>query len=369
MAPSTAVIAWGRWTVIESGVGRTSIVFLGIAVAVWLLSSAVRTLVIPRPERVWLTGALFRAARWVTVAIARRFEDPARRHWLLGGFAPVVLISLPLIWSVGLIVAFAGIFAGFGELSFVDSLELSGSSLTTLGFIDAPTVLMRGIAIIEALLGLAIVALVISFLPTFYAMFSRRELAVGRLTTRAGEPPTPFEFIVRLNAIKRLDGVGERWEEWESWFTDVGETHTNFPALVYFRSARVERSWVTAAETALDSAALVTSLQLVPSTGQAQTLIRSGYLSLRGIADYFNMQPEIDPRLLDEQNVTRLQFDRLVDALVAQGVEVNVPRDEAWTAFAGWRINYDRAIVGLQELVVDVPSHWTSHRSMREIQP
>ncbi len=343
----------------ESTVGRTVVVLVGVGLAIWLLSSAVRTLVIPRPEHVWLTSALFLFARFVTVAIARRFDDPARRHWLLGSFAPVVLISLPLIWSIGLIFSFGAVFWGLGGVTVAEAIELSGSSLTTLGFIDAPTVFTHMIAIVEALLGLAIIALVISFLPTFYAMFSRRELAVGRLTTRAGEPPTPFEFIVRLNTIGRLDGVADRWEEWESWFTDIGETHTNFPPLVYFRSARAQRSWVTAAETSLDAAAVVTALKLVESTGQAQTLIRSGYLALRGIADYFGMPEEHDPTKLDRLSVTRTDFDRLVDDLEANGVHTSVDRDDAWVAFAGWRINYDQAIVGLQNLVVDVPSHWT----------
>lgn len=344
---------------VESTVGRTLVVLVGVGLAIWLLSSAVRTLVIPRPERVWLTSSLFRFARFVTVAIARRFEDPARRHRILGSFAPVVLISLPLIWSIGLIISFGAIFWGLGGVSLAEAIELSGSSLTTLGFIDAPTVFTHLIAIVEALLGLAIIALVISFLPTFYAMFSRRELAVGRLTTRAGEPPTPFEFIVRLHTIGRLDGVADRWEDWESWFTDIGETHTNFPALVYFRSARSQRSWVTAAETSLDAASAITALELVESTGQAQTLIRSGYLALRGIADFFGMPPERDPDQLDQLNVSRADFDQLVDDLESHGVMSTVDRDDAWLAFAGWRVNYDQAIVGLQNLVVDVPSHWS----------
>jgi len=343
---------------LESTTGRAFVVLLGVALAIWLLSSAIRTLVIPRPERVWLTSALFRSARFVTVAIARRAHDPERRHQLLGAFAPVVLISMPMVWSLGLILAFGGIYWGLGDLTFLEAIELSGSSLTTLGFLDAPTMLTHEIAIVEALIGLAIIALVISFLPTFYAMFSRRELAVGRLTTRAGEPPTPFEFIARLNTIGRLGGVAARWEEWESWFTDVGETHTNFPALVYFRSARSQRSWVTAAETALDAAAVVTALQLVENTGQAQTLIRSGYLALRGIADSYDIPAELPIHELDQLSVTRASFDQLVDDLEDRGVKTSVDRDTAWVAFAGWRINYDQAIVGLQSLVVDVPSHW-----------
>jgi hypothetical protein len=333
-------------------------IVVGAVGAFWLLVSAARTLIIPRPENVWLTNTLFRGARQVSVTIARRLRSPQQRHWVLGTFAPVVLLSLPLIWSVGLIFAFASMYWGIDGGSFRDAFELSGSSLTTLGFISTDTLLMRSLAILEGLLGLAITALIISFLPTFYGTFSRREIAVGRLTVRAGSPPTPLEYTVRLHKIGRLNHVSQRWDEWENWFVEMGETHTTFPALVYFRSARYDRNWLTAAETALDTAALVTSLQLVKSTGEAQTLIRSGYLALREIADFFGIPPELHIRQHNDLTVSREDFDRLVDELAHHGVFTTVPRDAAWTAFAGWRINYDQALWGLRELVSDVPSHW-----------
>ena len=334
-------------------------ILAGASGALWLLISAARTLIIPRPENVWLTNTLFSSARRVSAMLASRLESETQRHWVLGSFAPVVLLSLPLIWSVGLIFSFAGIYWGIDGGSFLDALELSGSSLTTLGFVITDSFHTRMLAVFQGLLGLAITALVISFLPTFYSTFSRREVAVGRLATRAGIPPTPLEFIVRLHDIDQLGNISARWDEWENWFTEIGETHTTFPALVYFRSARRDRNWVNAAETILDTAALVTSLQLVRSTGEAQTLIRSGYLALREIADFFGIPQELAVNRHNDQSVSREQFDRLVDELAHHGVFSTVQRDAAWTAFAGWRINYDQALIGLRDLVIDVPSHWT----------
>ena len=338
--------------------GGAAAIAAGAVFAIWLLISAARTLIFPRPERVWLTNSLFRVAQRIARFVANRFSDAERRHWILGSFAPVVLLSLPLIWSIGLIVSFAGIFWGIDGGSFADALELSGSSLTTLGFVATDSLLTRAIAIIEGLLGLAIVALVISFLPTFYSTFSHREVAVGRLMVRAGSPPTPLEFIVRLHQIDRLHHLRQRWNDWENWFVEVGETHTTFPAMVYFRSSRYDRSWLTAAETALDTASIVTALELVTSTGEAQTLIRAGYLALRDIADFYGIEEELPIDRYDDLSVSREAFDSLVDELAHHGVYSSVPRDAAWTAFAGWRINYDHAISGLRDLVIDVPSHW-----------
>ncbi len=341
--------------------GVAAIVF-GVLVLIWILASAVRTVVIPRPERVWLTRMTFEFARRSVQMAVRHISNPGRRDRLLGMFGPAALLILPILWSLIATIGFAFIFWGMGHGTVIESFELSGSSLTTLGFVPADGPGVRLVAVAEGLLGLGIVALMISFIPTLYGTFSRREVAVGRFTVRAGEPPSPAEFIIRLSRIGRLDLVGERWEEWEDWFVELGETHTSFPALVYFRSARPSRSWLTAAEASIDTAAIVASTGVAPSTGQADTMIRSGYLSLRMIADFFDIEPEANPSELQtspvELSVSRRQFEAVLDDLEAGGCVVAADRDAAWQAFHGWRINYDRAIVGLADLVGDVGSHW-----------
>jgi len=351
------------------GVWDAAAIIVGAFAAVWFLASAVRTMVIPRPERVWLTAIAFSTARRITHALAGRITAPDRRHHVLGTFAPVVLISLPVIWSLGLIAAFAAIYWGLDVGSVTDAIELSGSSLTTLGFTQAPTFTTRMVAVVEALFGLALIAFVIGFLPTLYGTFSRREIAVGRLTTRAGEPPRPGVFLLRLHAIGRLDRIGERWDEWEQWFVELGETHTSFPALIHFRSARPGRSWLAAAETALDTAAVVTATRIIPSTGQGEILIRSGFLALRAVADFYRVEPETDPTDRSQLAVSREQFDSLVDLLAAGGLHSEVDRDQAWSDFAGWRVNYDRAIEGLKVLVGDVPTHWDHPRPAGSLDP
>ena len=335
------------------------VVVVGAVAAVWIVTSAVRTVVFPRPERVWLTSTAFELARRLSHVVAGRAGSPERRHRVLGTFAPAVLISLPLLWSIGLMASFTAVYWGIDGGSVREAIELSGSSLTTLGFIAAPTFAMRLVAILEALLGLAIVALMISFLPTIYGTFSRREIAVGRLTTRAGEPPDPVTFISRVFAVGRLDHIDERWEDWEDWFDELGETHTTFPALIYFRSARPARSWLGAAEAALDTAALLLATDIAPMTGRADTMLRSGFLALRGIADHYGIEPEQNPDEMSALSVSQADFDRLLAELSDQGVAVGTEPDEAWEAYRGWRVNYDNSVCGLRTLIGDGASHWT----------
>lgn len=348
-------------------VAQIAAVFFGFAILAWILVASVRTVVVPRPERVWLTRFTFEVARRSVHMLNGRISDPVKRERLLGLFGPAALLILPVLWSIFAMIGYALIFWAMGFGSFIESLELSGSSLTTLGFVVADTTAIRLVAISEGLLGLGIVALMISFIPSLYATFSHREVAAGRFTVTAGEPPSPAEFIIRLNTIGAMGKIGQRWEEWEEWFVELGETHTSFPALIYFRSAKPSRSWLTVAEAALDTAAIVRAADLGPNDGRADTMIRAGFLSLQGIAEFFDVDSELDPNvdriaLEAELSVKRHQLEKLLDRLEAAGCKPNPNRDEVWTAYRGWRINYDRSVVGLARLVGDVTTHWDAPR-------
>lgn len=352
----------GELVLAQSEFSRGLAIAAGILAALWLLISAARMLMFPRPEQVWITNIVFRLTQAGASWLSRHLVDAVQRHRVLGSFAPVALLLLPLVWSIGLIFAFSGIYWGMEGGSFLAALELSGSSLTTLGFVGAPSSLSRSVAIVQAVLGLAIVALVISFLPTFYGTFSRREAAVARLTIYAGRPSTPLELIVRAHRVDQLQTLNKRWDSWEQWFVELEETHTTFPTLVYFRSSVHNRSWLSAAETILDSAAMIIALQLTAQTGEARTMLRAGCFSLREIASYFDISSDADSMTVDGLDVSREKFESLVDELADHGVPIRVSRDRAWQSYAGWRREYDRAVAGLRAEIIDVPSHWELER-------
>jgi len=75
----------------------------------------------------------------------------------------------------------------------------------------------------------------------------------------------------------------------------VEETHTSQPSLVFFRSITHDRSWITSAGAVLDAAALRSSVLNLPQNARAQLCLRSGYLCLRRIADYFSIPYDDDP--------------------------------------------------------------------------
>jgi hypothetical protein len=246
-----------------------------------------------------------------------------------------------------------------------EAFIVSGSSLLTLGFDRPPGLPHVLLSFVEAALGLGIVALMISYLPTFYSAFNRREALVGMLEARAGDPPSANVWLARYHIIGLLPQIETEFAQWEAWFADIEESHTSNPALVFFRSPQPNRSWITAAGCILDTAAVVASTLDRPRSSQAQLLIRTGYLSLRHIADYFGIAYDPEPRPDDPISVTRREFDLLLVELQAADVPIKADRDQAFRDWAGWRVNYDRALIGLAQLVVAPPARWSSDRPGR----
>jgi hypothetical protein len=278
-------------------------------------------------------------------------------------YAPLTFLMLPLLW-VGIVSA--GYTFGHwavDQLGWRDAFIVSGSSMLTLGVRFHAGLPSAALSFSQAMLGLGLVALLISYLPTIYGSFSRRELLVGLLETRAGIPPSPYEMLVRYRRIGAFDEIeSDLFERWEAWFADIEEGHTNFPALVFFRSPRPQRSWVTAAGCVLDTSALYLSVVDRPFSPRAALCLRSGFLSLREIADIFAIPHDPDPAPDAPISVTRREFDLMCFELEAADVPLRADRDRAWQDFQGWRVNYDQTLVGLADLVMAPEGRWSSDR-------
>jgi hypothetical protein len=134
---------------------------------------------------------------------------------------------------------------------------------------------------------------------------------------------------------------------------------------VFFRSPDPKRSWVTAAGTVLDSAAITHSTLDVERPVQAQLCIRAGYIALRKIADFFGIPFDPDPHWPDQPiSIMKSEFEEVYDELAREGVPVKPDREQAWRDFAGWRVNYDAVLLALAALTVAPPAKWSSDRSL-----
>jgi hypothetical protein len=348
---------------------RVVIFMIGVVVVAGTLGSAVRTVILPRGIPARLARIVFLAMRFVFRLRTGRSATYEKQDRIMALYAPLSLLVLLVVWLTSVLIGYAGMLWGLGGRSVQDAFVLSGSSLLTLGFARAEELAPTLLAFTEAAIGLILLALLITYLPSLYGAFSRREAAVTALEVRAGAPPSGVEMIERFWVLERIDKLGEVWTQWEGWFVDIEETHTSFPALVFFRSPQPDHSWITAAGAVLDAASLTASTVVTPRDVQAEICIRAGYLALRRIAHFFSIPYDPDPAPNDPITVTRGEFDSAYDRLAGAGVPLRPDRDEAWRNYAGWRVNYDTVLVALAELTMAPMAPWSSDRALRSWRP
>lgn len=348
---------------------RLAALAVGVALVVYTLISAIRTVVVPRSDNVWLTRQVFLAVFRIFQMRARRAKSYHERDALMAFFGPVSFLLLPVVWLALIITAYTLMFWAIGVGTFYEAFKISGSSVYTLGFFTADTTQQDSVwatllEFSEATIGLGLVALVLAYLPVLYGAFQKRETQVTLLEVRADTPPSAVTLITRAHSIRGLEALDELWEIWEVWFAEIYEAHTSLAALNFFRSPHPDRSWITAAGAVLDAASLMTSAVAVPRTAQAQLCIRSGYVTLRHIADFFRIAYDPDPHFPDPISISREEFEDVLDELVAAGVPILADRDQAWKDFAGWRVNYDTVLLALAGLTMSPYAPWSSDRSV-----
>ncbi len=336
----------------------------GLAVVLGTLGSAIRTFVLPRSATDPLTMLHFTTMRrlfYLRLKAARTYEA---RDSILALYAPVSLVILPIVWLTLVLIGYTGIYWALGVRPLVAAFELSGSSLLTLGFANTTGIGVHLLVFTEAAIGLILVALLIAYLPTMYAAFSKREMAVTLLEVRAGDPPSAIEMILRLHRLGRIDRLADIWPLWESWFAELEETHTSLAALVFFRSPQPSHSWITAAGAVLDAAALSATALDIPRVMEAETCLRAGYIALRRVSDFFAVAYDPNPQPGDPILIGRGEFDAELDRLAAAGVPLKPDREQIWRDFGGWRINYDVPLVALAGIIAAPYAPWSSDRGI-----
>ncbi|WP_420629403.1 hypothetical protein [Candidatus Leptofilum sp.] len=342
---------------------RIFVFIFGLFLAIYTFISATRTFVLPRSASVKLTRVVFVSVRRVFNLIMKALPSYEQRDSLMAIYAPISLLLMVPTWLFITTLGFACMFWAMGITPWQDAFLLSGSSILTLGFATAETMPQTVLAFIEATVGLILVAMLISYLPTMYSAFSQREEAVSLLEVRAGAPPTAAELVWRLHSLASTLVIQDFWSSWERWFTQIDESHTSLAALVFFRSPRAQQSWVVAAGAVLDGASLYLSTVKQPDhVPPTQALvIRAGNIALRHIADMFLVSYNDDPHFPEDPiSVTRAEFNEAYDRLASQGVPLQPDQDAAWQHFAGWRVNYDSVLVALSELTMAPKVNWLS---------
>jgi hypothetical protein len=283
---------------------------------------AFQTIILPRrPTGRFRITHIFLAATWRPwVAMAERAGDKKVRDQIYSIYGPLSLLLLLLLWALLLISGFALFYFSMhspfsdaimqhtasGWAQFGTDLYVSGTTLFTLGLGDVVphSRVARAFIIFESGVGLGFVALVIGYLPVLYQTFSRREVSVALLDSRAGSPPNAAELLRRHAFEGGQEALTALLAEWERWAAELLESHISYPILCYYRSQHDTQSWLSALVSILDTCALLISLIEGPSSRQAQLTFVMARHAVIDIGQVFHVQ---------EQKAwqRRSEFDRL----------------------------------------------------------
>jgi hypothetical protein len=241
----------------------------GVAIFLIVLWDAFEAIILPRrvTRKFRLTRLFYRSTWSAWKFMTGLVSSRKSREALLGFYGPLSLLVLVGVWAVGLVFGFglmqygagsAVVMAG-GEPSFLTDIYLSGTTFFTLGLGDVipRSGLARALVVTEAGFGFGFLAAVIGYLPFIYGSFSKREVDISLLDSRAGTPPTAGELLRRHSYPRGQDALRELLKDWEQWCAELMESHLSYPVLAYFRSQHDNQSWIASLTAVLDTSALV----------------------------------------------------------------------------------------------------------------
>ncbi|WP_139924782.1 hypothetical protein [Hymenobacter sp. DG01] len=331
---------------------------VGLFLVTVTVLAAIRSFVLPRNESVLLNNWIFTSIRWIFMVMASWGRTYGQRDRIMALYAPVGLVALPIAWLGVVSFGYTAIFWALGEGDLDRCYRISNSSLLTLGS-EEPSegVVATVMSYSEATLGLLLLTLLISYLPTIYQAYSRRELVIARLDLRTGTSSSTVGLIRWVHQTGSISDEKEQWQYWEEWFVEIEESHTSLPILSFFRSPQPGRSWVMAADIILETAALLLSTVDAPRNPHMVLCFKAGCLAINRVSRFFKFEadtkepeppsdkePVEDPKYQD--------FQKACQELQEAGVPLLSDQQAAWHKYQKLRGEYAEAIHYLANLTM-----------------
>jgi hypothetical protein len=343
---------------------RIIIFLLGLGLSLTTLSSAVKQTVLPGRKRVRLSRTIYRTTFLLFRLVFVRIQSEALRGALAAFYAPMSVMLLPVTWVIFLMVGFTMMFWGVSEPSLGASLSVSGAAITTEGFLAPKGGVETTLYIIEGVIGLGIVGLLITFLPTVYSIYSQREQEVTRVAFRFGAPPSGVQVLAQAYRLGLAQELDEFWRSWEAWFTDMAETHLSNSEVIFYRSSQPGTSWITTAGAILDASALFSSTVDRDDVPWLNLCFQAGCRTLRDIFTDVT-RPSFAKNLSEKGiHVTRAEYDAACENLCSAGVPLKTDREESWRTFVSMRGQYDTSLIALANIVYAPKAPWSSDRTL-----
>src|SRR5689334_19406975 len=326
----------------------------GTAIFATVLWDAFESIILPRrvTRRFRLARAFYKFTwntwKFLTGLITAR----RKRETLLSFYGPLSLLILVVVWAIGLVLAFGLMQYGAGSSvnvaggapGFATDVYLSGTTFFTLGLGDVvpQNSVARFLVVLEAGVGFGFLAAVIGYLPFIYGSFSKREVNISLLDSRAGTPPTAGELLRRHSYAHGQDALRILLKEWELWCADLMESHLSYPVLAYFRSQHDNQSWIASLTAILDTCALA----IVGIEGACEKQAELTFAIARHAVVDLSQVFGTEPKPLSHDRLPAQELRQIRDILAQHGMKLR-DGEEADRKLAEYRKMYEPYIYAL----------------------
>ncbi|HEX8463837.1 MAG TPA: potassium channel family protein [Abditibacterium sp.] len=349
----------------------------GIGLVGLVMHDVFQSVVLPRwTSRRFRFAPLFLDWMWrLWRRIGDRKTDVETREDFFGAFAPLALMGTLVLWTALMIIGYGICFWALrGQekpppAHFFEALYIAGETMLTIGYGEFVPIggAARVVAIGAGASGLALFALVISFLFTLYGTFERREVLVLTLDARAGSPPSGVSLLQSYAELDALDALPQFFAEWETWSAEVLQSHIAYPILPFFRSSHEGESWVAALGAVLDAATLLITTVHPDERiggrqlGAAHIMVRIGCHTVIDLSHWFGFRFDEAPD--QHPGVERGEFLAARRRLAKSGFQL-AEEEASWREFSALRAKYAASLNELAKLLAAPPTQWIGDRSM-----
>jgi hypothetical protein len=336
----------------------------GVAIFLIVIWDAFEAVILPRrvTRRYRLTSAFYRVTWIVAKSLGNCIRSRKRKENFLGFYGPSSLLLLIAVWAVGLVFGFGLMQYGAGsavnasgtgavaadtsgfQSSFGADFYLSGTTFFTLGLGDVVprSGLARALVVTEAGFGFGFLAAIIGYLPFIYGSFSKREVDISLLDSRAGTPPTAGELLRRHSYEGGREALHELLKDWELWSAELMESHLSYPVLAFFRSQHDNQSWIASLTAILDACALLKAGMVGPCEHQADLTFAIARHAVVDLSLVFGTPPHPVPyERLPVEDLRRIQA-----TLAEHGLRLH-DTEEATHKLTAFRRMYEPYVYGL----------------------
>jgi hypothetical protein len=321
----------------------------GFALIVLVFSDVFQSIIVPHytPKGTRLSPRLISKILWQPLrAMVKAVPEGSFLHTNLNMFAPAAMMSLICCWLAVMTSGYALML--WAERSQVKP-ELSGlgeafyfaaASVLTIGYGDvvATSPLARLTVIFAAVSGIVLLAITVSFLFAVQSHFHVREVNAQIISSRHENVANGAVFYHNLrreaNAVATL-------ELCERWLTEVYQSHSAYPLLLYFRSRSTKASWLVQLGVVLDTAAIGLALESQKNRVLKRSIYENGCRALAVFANYLSVSPR-DQKAIQDPRV----FEQVFRALGAPDP------DTAAANFAELRQHYYPELFALSEFLL-----------------